>query len=128
MSSVSDFPVRKMTGISRHFVDSLIRFLEPSSVPQATVLVYGTRLSAFHAAWVNGAMARAHERRTRRFDLETAEESLMHLLQIEDLLQERDEALLRVGTAGFDPGFFARLDSSGIDQERKHAERRMRAG
>jgi len=42
-------------------VDSLIRFLEPSSVPQATVLVYGTRLSAFHAAWVNGAMARAHE-------------------------------------------------------------------
>jgi 2-methylcitrate dehydratase PrpD len=42
-------------------IEALIRFLEPSSVPQATVLVYGTRLSAYHAAWVNGAMARAHE-------------------------------------------------------------------
>jgi len=42
-------------------VESLIRFLEPSSRPQATVLVYGTRLSAYHATWVNGAMTRAHE-------------------------------------------------------------------
>ena len=42
-------------------IESLIKLLARSSVPEATVLVHGKRLTAVHATWVNGAMARARE-------------------------------------------------------------------
>lgn len=48
-------------GSSAADIASLIQLLERSTVPEATVLIYGTRLSAVHATWVNGAMARARE-------------------------------------------------------------------
>jgi 2-methylcitrate dehydratase PrpD len=50
-----------IAGSSAVDIESLIRLLAPSSVPEATVLVHGTRLTAFHATWINGAMARARE-------------------------------------------------------------------
>jgi 2-methylcitrate dehydratase PrpD len=43
-------------------IHSLIELLERWTLrPEATVLVHGVRLSALHATWVNGAMARARE-------------------------------------------------------------------
>jgi 2-methylcitrate dehydratase PrpD len=43
-------------------INSLMELLQQwSSRPQATVLVHGVPLSALHATWVNGAMARARE-------------------------------------------------------------------
>jgi len=49
-------------GSSGDDIQTLIQLLQGQGMrPQATVLVHGARLSALHAAWVNGAMARARE-------------------------------------------------------------------
>lgn len=49
-------------GSSGDDIQKLIQLLEGRSMrPEATVLVHGARLSAPHATWVNGAMARARE-------------------------------------------------------------------
>src|SRR5579871_4802473 len=43
-------------------IPKLLQWLEAQGGPrEAGVLVYGTRLPAHHASWINGAMARAHE-------------------------------------------------------------------
>lgn len=51
-----------VAGSSGENVDTLLAWLSGwGGQPEATVLVHGTRLPAVHAAWANGAMARARE-------------------------------------------------------------------
>jgi 2-methylcitrate dehydratase PrpD len=51
-----------VAGSTGQDIDKLLRWLESQSGPaEAGVLVYGARLPAYHATWINSAMARAHE-------------------------------------------------------------------
>src|SRR5579871_3726934 len=51
-----------VAGSNGEGIDTLLHWLEAQGGPgEASVLVYGTRLPARHASWMNGAMSRAHE-------------------------------------------------------------------
>ena len=59
---VLDTVAVSLAGSDGQDIPTLLEWLESQGGPgEASVLVYGRRLPARHATWINGAMARAHE-------------------------------------------------------------------